>query len=503
MFTQKEIDDLIEEALKESCKKFCDKKYEAVVVILEQVLKINSNNHSALQLLATAYHALKRNDDAKEYFNKCLAIEPDNPETLNNIALSHSNSREYNKSIEILKKAIQLKPDSPSLHANLGLQYRHLEDCENAIKQFKLALEIKESPTTLAMLGGCYGELKELDLAEECIRKALHIDPDFAAAHIDLASILQLKGQWIEGFKEYEWRFNVFEQLEMWKRIYSPEKKWDGRNISGKKLIVHTEQGNGDTLQFSRYLKILKDMGIHVTFHCSDVLDELFKGFADEIFCLDPLKIPSWKDRKILEIVPQHDFHCSVLSLPHLLNHPPIPQTPYIFAKESVDMSKYDGYFKIGIAWAGNPQHPNDKHRSCHLKFFREIYNLPNVKLFSLMKDIRPRSYDGSAVIDLHEDTDDMKIIDMAPMMNSYSDTASIINSLDLIVSVDTSIIHLAGAMNKPTISLLAWNPDWRWMLEGEKTAWYPSMKLIRQTKKGIWKDVFESALTEVKKLSA
>ena len=163
-------------------------------------------------------------------------------------------------------------------------------------------------------------------------------------------------------------------------------------------------------------------------------------------------------------------------------------------------MSSYEGMFKIGIVWAGNPQHPNDKFRSCKLEEFKEIYNLPNVKLFSLMKDHRARTYDGKKIIDLSADTNDMKIVDMSYYLKSYYETAKIINSLDLIVGVDTSVIHLAGSMNKPTLCLLPWNPDWRWGIEGNKTIWYSSVKLIRQEKRGIWKEPFEKALRIIKK---
>lgn len=498
MHTQEEIKNLVKEALDQSYDFFCKKKFESVVVILEQVLKVDPENHDACQLLGTAYHALKRQEDAKKYFYKCLEIQPHNTETLNNLALCYSSERNYDKAIDLLKQALELNPDSASILANIGLQYRHIDDYESAIDYYEKSLHLRKIPTTLAMLGGCYGEMKKLDMAEKYIRQAIELDPQFNPAYIDLASILHLRGEWTEGFAAYEKRFEVFEQLHIWSKIYDPKNRWHGESIKGKTILVHTEQGNGDTIHFVRYLSLLKAASI--VLHCSDVLVDICKGKADEFFTLDPLKVPHYEDAENKKIVPHHDVHCSLVSLPHLLGNPVIPKCPYINILEKIDMSSYDGMLKIGIVWAGNPQHPNDRFRSCKLEEFREIYNLPNVKLFSLMKDYRARTYDGKNVIDLSIDTNDMKIVDMSSYLKTYYDTGKIINSLDMVVGVDTSVIHLAGSMNKPTVCLLPYNPDWRWGIEGQETVWYPSVKLIRQNKRGCWKQPFQEALEIIKR---
>ena len=500
MFTQEEIDNIIKEALDQAYSNFYKKKFESVVVILEQLLKIDPNNHEANQLLGISYHALKRHDDAKKYFYKCLEIQPENIETINNLALCYSSQYNYEKAIDLLQQALKISPESASILANLGLQYRHISDFEKAIECYKKSLVLRKIPTTLAMIGGCYGEMKNLHIAEKYIREAIDLEPNFDAAYIDLASILHLRGEWEEGFKAYEKRFDVFEQLKIWSKIYDPKDRWDGRDIKGKTLLVHMEQGNGDTIHFVRYLQLLKNKGIRIILHCSDVLMDICKDKADEIFNLDPLQIPHYEQEENKSIVPKHHFHCSLVSLPHLLKNPSIPTCPYINIDKNIDMSSYEGMYKIGIVWAGNAQHPNDRYRSCKLEEFREIYNLPNVKLFSLMKDYRARTYDGKTIIDLSTETNDMKIVDMSSYLTTYYETAKIINSLDLVVGVDTSVIHLAGAMKKPTLCLLPWNPDWRWGIEGKRTIWYPSVKLIRQEKRGIWKEPFDKALKIIKK---
>lgn len=495
-----ELEKLLNEAYEQACVKFHEKKYEVVVVLVEQLLKISPNHHDAMQLLGTAYHALKRHVDAQKCFSKCLELDSNNPETLNNIAICHSVNNEFDVAIVLLEKALSMKPDSPSLLANLGLQYRHKHDYEKALFYYKKSLSEKNTPTTLAMIGGCYGELKNLDEAEKYIREAILMDSQFHPAYIDLASILHLKGNLKDGFEAYEKRFEVFEQLKIWQKIYDPSKKWNGENISGKKILVHTEQGNGDTIHFLRYLKLLKEKNAFVILHCSDVMSKLCEPFADEIFMVDPHRIPIWNERGNNDFVPSHHYHCSIISLPHLLNMPAIPECPYIKIDEKIDLRKYDNKTKIGIVWGGNAQHPNDRFRSCKLEYFRKIYNLPNVKLFSLMKDYRSRTYDGKNIVDLTDNADDMKIVDMSSFMKTYYDTACIINSLDMVVGVDTSVIHLSGAMGKKTICMLPWNPDWRWGLERNNTIWYSTVQLVRQKTMGEWSDVFTIVENQIKK---
>jgi tetratricopeptide (TPR) repeat protein len=499
MTSHEEIKLLVKQAIDLAQQKFSLKQYQHVVVILEQASKVDPNNPAILQMLGVAYHALNHNQKAKETLFACLEIEPDNPETLNNIALSYANERNYDKSIEFLLKAIDLNPNGPSLHSNLALQYRHLENHAEAVECLKKSIALREHATTWAMLGGCYGELKRLEEAKDALKQALRLDPNFAAAHVDLASVLHLEGNWQDGFREYEHRFGVFEQLKIWKKIYDPAKRWAGQSLQGKTIIVHTEQGHGDAIHFVRYLNLLRNMKAKVILHCSKVLERLFEDLADQLFTTDPNLLPPYDMPPDKKSLPEHDYHCSVMSIPYLLSMPTVPGTPYLASKRRWDMSAYPRMFKIGIAWAGNPQHPNDRHRSCKLEYFREIGQIPGVKLFSLMKDVRPRAYVGQEqTVDLSANADDMRLVNMSEEMKDFQDTADIIASLNLIISVDTSMVHLAGALDKPTIVLLSWNPDWRWMADGEKSIWYRSMTLIRQSQKGEWADVFKKAKEEV-----
>lgn len=499
MYSEEDVKILIEKAIDVALVKFKKEFYHDAQIILEQTLKVSPNNLDVLQLLGLVRHAKHNYKEAIECFEKALENDPDNFENLNNMGLCYSNLGEYKKSIEFIERSISIKPETGYLYSNLGLQYRNLSDIEKAKKCFYKALSISPTETTWSMLGGCYGELKELDKAEECFKEALKINPSFDGGHVDLASVYKTRGEYNKAWKHYEHRFKVYPQLEIFETIFEPKKKWNGENIIGKKILVHGEQGIGDYIHFVRYVKILKDKGVYVILHCDEALKKLYATLADEIFTIDPVKIPPYKNREKF-LMPDYDFHCSVMSLPFLLQTKDIPSEPYLFCSDKMDLSEYEEYYKIGIVWSGNPQHPNDRNRSIYLKQFSELHNLTNVKLFSLITDTRPRKYRfQEEVIDLSENCEHMKIVDMSSVIQNFYDTASILNSLDLIITVDTSVLHLAGALGRPVWGLIPWSPDWRWGLNGEKTIWYPTARLFRQKKKNNWEEVFKNIVNEVK----
>lgn len=491
MFSQNEIINLIEESIKLALQKFQAGFYPDAEVILEQTIKVSPENVRALQLLGVVKHAQQKYEDGINYLSRALVLDPTNQENHNNLALCYSGMGSYEKAIDLLQQAIKLKPDAAYLYSNLGLQYRHIEKLDDAVMCFKNALSLKESVSTWNMLGGCYGELLNLDEAEKCFTQALKIDPNFAASHVDMASVHQMRGEYEKAWPHYEWRHKVYPQLGIWDVIYEPEKKWDGSDLRNKSILIHGEQGHGDFIHFIRYVHLLREKGAHVILHCDKSLARLFEPLTDELFTVDPTGIPPHTNRGEFPM-PSYDWHCSVISLPFLLQNPEIPQKSYLKVEENANLQRYEEFYKIGIAWSGNPQHPNDKRRSCFLSEFRGIHDIQNVKLFSLVTDTRPRMYRlNPAPIDLAVGCEDMKIVDMSSEIKDFYDTATIMNSLDLVITVDTSALHLAGALGKKTYGLIPWSPDWRWGTNGSETIWYPSVKLFRQKTKNNWTEVF------------
>lgn len=488
MFSEDEVLKLIEKANATAFKMFQSERYQEAEVILNHILKVSPIDIQSLQLMGLVKHKLGKITDAITIFKKVIEVDPDNVENYNNLGLCYSQDGKFEDAIKMLKTALDLNPSCAYIYSNLGLQYRSMNNLDMAIEYFQNAIAIEENALTWVMLGGCYGEKHDLDEAERCFKRAIEINPDFANGHVDLANIYHLKGEWEKAWEEYEWRDKVFEQLQVWKNLYDPLKRWKGQPLENKTIIVHGEQGIGDTIQFFRYIQYLK--GARVILHCSSRLSSIFDEHVDGICTKEPNEMK-------IEDLPTHDYHCSILSLPYLLKLKEVP--PFqLKVKNSINLDRYADSIKIGIVWAGNPQHPNDINRSCHLQYFREIHDMPNVKLFSLMKDIRPRIYRFNCnPIDLTDGTEDMKIVDMAPMMDTFADTAEIINSLDLVITVDTSVLHLAGSMGKPTWAILPWTSDWRWG-SAETTVWYPSVRIFRQPSKGDWKSVFSNIKKEI-----
>lgn len=497
MFTEDDVSTLVKNTILKAFDDFKKENYLRAEILLKQTLKVSPESYEAMQLLGLIYNHTGRYEQGVEILNKSLELDPDNYETYNNLGLCLSNLNKYQEAIDCLNKAIDLDPKNQSVLNNLAMQYKNIKNIEEAINCLKKSLEINDkNELTWSMLGGCYSDfsLKDYKKSEKCFKKAIKLNPNFSIAHVDLAAVYHLTEKWDKAWKEYEWRFDVFDQLKKWQVIYDPKKKWKGQSLENKKILVHGEQGFGDIIQFFRYVKFLKQKNAYVILHCHENLAVLLKDYVDEIYVVDPLDVQT-------DSLPNHHYHCPVLSLPHLLNIKASNIPDFCLnVKEKVDMSDYSGLLKIGIVWAGNPQHPNDSNRSCQLNNFSKIHDLPNVKLFSLVKDVRPRMYrNQSEPVDLIEGTEDMKIVDMSPLMNTFYDTAVIINSLDLVITVDTSILHLAGSMGKKTWAALPYNCDWRWSQKGESSVWYPSLKLFRQPTPGDWTSVFNEMLESLK----
>ena len=250
--------------------------------------------------------------------------------------------------------------------------------------------------------------------------------------------------------------------MEYYREVYKNSERWNSStSLEGKKIIVYGEQGNGDIIQFARYLKCLKKCGCHITLHAPLSLERLLMPLVDAY--LD-------KDEYIL---PEHDFHIPSMSLPFALKIIHV-EVPYLNVPKQGQIDSWEG-LRIGIAWEGNPMHSNSASRNCPLKYFKFLGSYG--KIYSLQKTIHNE--------DLLLDTTDMDLY--GSDFNDYADTANFLAHMDFVVSVDTSVLHLAGAMGKLTYGLLSDPCDGRW-----DVAWYPSVTLIRQESPGDWNSVFQ-----------
>jgi hypothetical protein len=292
------------------------------------------------------------------------------------------------------------------------------------------------------------------------------------------------------------------------------QKLWDGKaDLNGKRVLIYGEQGLGDIIQFVRFTKFLKEKGAHVIVHCPTNLDAIIRRVegVDETTNKDIYN-------KTDEVFPEYDYQFSMMSFPYLLNLDTISGKPYVkpatTAFKDYMQKEYGKTLNVGIVWAGNPAHPHDQRRSIPLENFRLLHDTPGVKLFSLQIESSKRQYGVTyrnlesvakpddtcinkfipqhGIVDYSENCEDMKIVDLTKMIQSFDDTATILAGLDLVVCCDTATAHLAGAMGVPVWVAIPYNPDWRWELKGDTTYWYDSMKLYRQPERDDWKSVFE-----------
>lgn len=419
---------------------------EQAVTYYEQALRLNPANAECYGLLGNAYQKKEAWGKASEYFLKAIQLKPDYYQAYNNLGLILHAQGRFEQSREMYEKAIALCPDKPELRVNLGNLYKEEGRIAEAVAQF---------------------------------RKVIAEHPDFPYAHWNLSLALLAAGQFEEGWREYEYRLMIHEYLY---RKEIPFPLWKGEDIRGKRILLHQEQGIGDTLQFVRYIPLLAQRGGEVILQCQKEIISLLTSIPG---CHG---IVSFEEE-----VPPCDYHCPLLSLPRffktdLSNLP--AEVPYLFA----DPVKVEGWRrllcregdrpKIGLVWAGRPEYVNDRNRSISLEAFQPLLRLRGITWISLQK--------GKAAGQIQEIEEGRRILDYTDALKDFSDTAGLIENLDLVISVDTSVAHLAGALGKPVWTLISFAPDWRWLLDRDDSPWYPTMRLFRQTRYGDWKGVME-----------
>jgi ADP-heptose:LPS heptosyltransferase len=265
---------------------------------------------------------------------------------------------------------------------------------------------------------------------------------------------------------------------------------WDGKPLNDKAILIHTEQGFGDTIQFVRYLPMVKAQGGRVIFECQQSLCRLLRNCngIDEII----------EKTSANKLSGQSDVHTHLLDLPGIFKttlksiplHIPYITPDPILVDQWASRLKVDDGFKIGIVWAGNPHHTRDHNRSCSLADFAKLADVPGLSLYSLQK--------GNDSIESDNLLMGMEIVNLENELNDFTDTAAVIANLDLVISVDTAVAHLTGAIGKPVWTLLPFAADWRWLLKRKDSPWYPNMRLFRQNQPGDWSGVFEQVREEL-----
>ena len=437
--------------------------------------------------LALVCHAQGRLDEAEAAARRAIALDPGLALAHNALGIVQRDRGAGEAAMASFRAALAHDPRFPEAHNNLGVAHRDAGDHAAAADAYRKALAFKpDFAEAHNNLGNTLQELGGSDEAIAALRAALGVSPDYATAHHNLGIALLLAGQFEEGWEEYEWRWWVESFAADRARFHQPV--WSGAPLDGETVLVHAEQGLGDTLQFIRYVPQVAAGGGRVIVECE-------RGLARLVAAVDGV------DEIVLKgaPLPDHALRAPLLSLPRIAGTTlaSVPaDVPYLSVPDGArkpPIAPADDRLNVGIVWAGNPKHGKDRARSVALDHFAPLARRDDVALYSLQ--VGARSAELASL--------DAPIRDLAPGLTDFADTAAALDALDLVISVDTAVAHLAGALARPVWTLLPVAPDWRWMLDRDDSPWYPTMRLFRQDRRGDWAGVFarvEAALNDLRK---
>ena len=469
------------------------KQFDEAINLCRRALQIQPNNPDAYNNMGNALQEKGDAEKAVACFRKALEFQPNHVDAMNNLANCFQEQGKLEDSIALYRKAIELRPLFAKAHGNLGNALRALGRIDESIATCRKAVEMmptmEEAHVNLGTAPHMAGRYTE---GVASCHRAIELRSDFAEVHKDLSLMLLVQGKFEEGWREYEWRLRLPHYFNSPTRFAQP--MWDGSDLRGRKILIHAEQGLGDTIHFARFLPLLQKRGGKVILECQAELVRLMKQM-EILKGVEVLPCESKSGPKV-----EFDVHAALLSLPLLLNRLAptdqldVAQPPYIKADAYLQdqwrarLADSTG-LKIGLAWAGSPTNKNDRHRSITLPAMAPLAR-DGVEFYSLQF--------GKPAEQTANPPRGMKLIDHTAKIGDFADTAAMVAELDLIICIDTALGHLAGAMNKPVWVMLQFTPDFRWLLEGRTTPWYPSMRLFRQKKFGDWAEVIEEVAGEL-----
>lgn len=422
---------------------------------------------------------LGNNSDARECYRKTLAIQPNHDLALNNLGMIAWLQEETSAALAYFDAAIAAAPSNARAHNNRGVALKALDRLDEAYESYTRAVEIDPRyADAFCNRGQLSQAMLRFDEARRDYHKALSIRPDYPECHWNEALCLLVNGDLPKGWDQYEWRW----QLPAHRGLMPAVPAWTGnRSIEGKTVLAWREQGFGDTLQFCRYVSLLAERGARVVLEVQAALVPLLQSLPGV-----ERVIASGSER------PVFDEHCPLLSLPRAFNTDlaSVPASiPYVAcpaakrAQWAQHLGEKVGGLRIGVAWSGSSTHTGDKWRSIALQMLRPWMAIKGASFYSLQADVREADWQALS---------DLPIQHFDGALNDFSDTAALIEAMDLVISVDTSVAHLAGAMGKPVWILLPHFPDWRWLLGREDSPWYPTARLFRQERRGDWMPVID-----------
>lgn len=392
---------------------------------------------------AIQHHRRGQHKEAIDQYKNILADEPDNVNILYHLGVALSDSEQWDDAIDYLDRAIALQSNHAEAHNSLGHAYAGKLDFDKSLSSYEAAI-------------GC--------------------DQSYATAHFNLGCIKLKQGDFETGWPEYEWRW----KMPTFQPFNCPQPRWQGEDISDKTILVHTEQGNGDAIQFARFLPLVKARCKKLIIVCTESLRLLFKAMD----CVDEVRLPGNLPADLF------DVYCPIMSLAGVLEitlNTLHKETPYLtIPKEVVVPTLIDnGKPKIGLVWAGSPTQQINHHRSCPIEKMMKITQDDRFDFYSLQV---PLTTEHKQVLLDHQ------VFDVEQELVSYAHTGALVQQMDMVISVCTSVVHLSGALNIPSLVLLSPHADWRWLADETQSTWYPNTTVMRQETSGDWTELIQRA---------
>ena len=429
------------------------------------------------------------NEDAAGLIRRAISLEGSRAQYYFGLGCALHALADHAGAAQAYRDALRLDPAHVAAHMNLGAILQEqaevaasgTQQLDEAVSHFRAVRDLVPGNAEAWMnLGYAMARQRRLDEALQCYDRSLELDPQLAEARFNRSMVLLAQGRFADGWREYEWRW----QASGFSRPQYAQAEWDGAALASRAILLYTEQGFGDAIQFVRYAPLLHARGAHVILRSTPELRRLFAG-------IDGIA------RSLVsgEALPAFDTHCSLLSLPRLLDLGEIPaEVPYIRADPAL-VEKWQREIstgpelKVGLVWASQPMARTAPLKSISFEEFAPLLGVPGVKYYSLQKGEAPPRVAG--------------LTDLGGRLEDFAETAAVIANLDLTISVDTAVAHLAGAMGKPVWTLLPFVPDWRWHPDGDTSRWYPGMRLYRQPQRGNWGPLLAAASADLQRLRA
>jgi tetratricopeptide (TPR) repeat protein len=464
---------------------------DEAVQCYQKALQINPHLPEAYLNLGNVFKEKGKFDEAVRWYQKALQHNPDMPEAYSNLGIAYQKAGRHAEAVGSFQRAAALNPDDANMLYNLGIALQENGQLEEAIQCYQKASQF--APDDAGIYNNLAFALQENRRPYDAIpyyRKALQLDSTYATAHWNLSLALLLTGNFREGWREYEWRWGTQYLVASHRTFTQP--LWDGSDIRGRTILLHAEQGFGDTIQFIRYAPLVAERGARVIFECFRELATLLQRVEG----IDQVIVRG-------EELPVFDGHCPLLSLPLAFDTtigtipagvPYVRTDPVSTQKWKARVKQDNAKMKVGFAWAGNPGFKQNRYRNIPLELFLPLTQIPGVAFYSLQK--------GGEAEAVKKPPAGMKVFDYTEDIHDFSDTALLIENLDLIISVDTAVAHLAGALGRPVWTLLPFSPEWRWLLDREDSPWYPTMRLFRQTSFGDWRSVIDRVRQELLRMA-